>query len=82
MLLSTILHDTMRVISIQGRVPLEVAAVVGFIGGFAERLVPNILRQTVAKIEPADGTPVQAVRSQSSQSTVRNQATPPPVEKR
>ena len=50
LLLSTILHDTIyKVISNQGRIPLEVAAVLGFIGGFAERLVPNMLRQTLSR---------------------------------
>jgi hypothetical protein len=35
-------------------------ATLGFIGGFAERLIPNLLRQTVGKIEA--GTPGQAAR--------------------
>ena len=54
-------------------------AVLGFIGGFAERLIPNILRQTVDKLGlPADssGTPVQAVRSKE---TAAEQKKPPPA---
>ena len=54
-------------------------AVLGFIGGFAERLIPNILRQTVDKLGlPAetDGTPVQAVRSME---TAAGPTKPPPA---
>src|SRR5581483_705538 len=44
--------------------------VLGLIGGFAERLVPNLLQRTADKIEsPASstpGTPVQAVRQDAA----------------
>jgi hypothetical protein len=40
------------------------AAVLGLIGGFAERLIPNLFRQTTGRIESTAGTPVQAVRNQ------------------
>jgi hypothetical protein len=53
-------------------------AVLGFIGGFAERLIPNILRQTVNKLglpTDTDGTPVQAARSKE---TAAEQKKPPP----
>jgi hypothetical protein len=41
----------------------QAMAVLGFVAGFAERLIPNLLRQTAGKMEAAVGTPVQAVRS-------------------
>jgi hypothetical protein len=47
-------------------VPWETAAILGFIAGFAERLVPNLLHQTIDKIESPSGTPVQAFRSQAN----------------
>jgi hypothetical protein len=43
------------------------AAVLGLIGGFAERLIPNLLSRTVDKIDAPVGTPVQAVRSEARQ---------------
>jgi len=42
------------------------AAVLGLIGGFAERLVPGLLDRTAAKVEPQAGTPVQALRNETS----------------
>jgi hypothetical protein len=45
----------------------QAVAVLGFIGGFAERLIPNILRQTIDKMESTVGTPVQAAREQPNQ---------------
>jgi hypothetical protein len=44
----------------------EVAAMLGFLGGFTERLIPTLLRQTVTTIESPDGTPVQAVRRRAT----------------
>jgi hypothetical protein len=44
------------------------AALLGLIGGFAERLIPNLLNQTAGKMGPTDGTPVQAVRSDAAPS--------------
>jgi hypothetical protein len=41
---------------------LEMAAVLGFVAGFAERLVPNIMRWTGERFE-SFGTPSQAVRA-------------------
>jgi hypothetical protein len=38
------------------------------IGGFAERLIPNLLNQTAEKMGPTAGTPVQAVRSDAAAS--------------
>jgi hypothetical protein len=38
------------------------AAVIGLIGGFAERLIPNILLRTASQIQSPAGTPVQAAR--------------------
>ena len=42
---------------------MELEDSVGFVAGFAERLIPNIVRQTADKIESAVGTPVQAARN-------------------
>jgi hypothetical protein len=41
-------------------------AVLGFIGGFAERLVPNLLKRTSSEIAAPAGTPVQAARSEET----------------
>jgi hypothetical protein len=60
------LHDMVFPKAVGGRIPLEGAAILGFLGGFAERLVPNLLRQTASRLETSDGTPVQAARSQSA----------------
>jgi hypothetical protein len=43
------------------------AAVLGLVGGFAERLIPNLLMRTVGQIESPAGTPVQAVRNETMQ---------------
>jgi hypothetical protein len=45
------------------RVLWQAVAMLGFVAGFAERLIPQIVRQTADKIESAVGTPVQAIRS-------------------
>jgi hypothetical protein len=42
--------DPLKLTSVTGWLPF---AVVGFIGGFAERLVPNLLQQSSDKIDPA-----------------------------
>ena len=39
-----------------------VVAIVGFVGGFAERLVPTVFRNAAAAIESSSGTPVQEIR--------------------
>jgi hypothetical protein len=61
---STILSEP-----IKGLVPMmgewRGAAVLGLIGGFAERLIPNLLTRTIGQIETPVGTPVQAVRSEA-----------------
>lgn len=38
-------------------------AVIGFVAGFAERLVPTVFQRTAAGLEESSGTPVQAARS-------------------
>jgi hypothetical protein len=43
----------------------QAAAMLGLIGGFAERLIPNLLGRTADKIESPAGTPVQAARSEA-----------------
>jgi hypothetical protein len=40
----------------------QTAAVLGLLGGFAERFVPNLLLRTIDKVESSVGTPAQAVR--------------------
>jgi hypothetical protein len=45
----------------------QAAAALGFVAGFAERLVPNILRWTGAQFESSVGTPAQAVRKEEQQ---------------
>ena len=59
----------------------EAVAVFGFVGGFAERLIPNILRQTIDKMETSAGTPVQAIRAKESESKAgkNNSAAPLPA---
>jgi hypothetical protein len=38
------------------------AAIVGFLGGFAERLVPTVFRRAAEAFEESSGTPVQLAR--------------------
>ena len=63
LLANTILTDEMRPLIPPRAAPWEAAVLLGLLGGFAERFVPNLLWQSVDKIQPAVGTPVQAVRS-------------------
>jgi hypothetical protein len=42
--------------------PWERIATLGFLAGFAERLIPSLLLQTINRIAITDGTPVQAMR--------------------
>jgi len=44
---------------------LKGVVIVGLIGGFGERLVPNILTKTIGQIENSAGTPVQAARQEA-----------------
>lgn len=39
---------------------VPIVAIIGLVGGFAERLVPNLVRSTIDKVEFRAGTPVQA----------------------
>ena len=57
LLASTILHQPILNLDQQTG-----AAVVGLVGGFAERLIPNILLRTASQIQSPAGTPVQAAR--------------------
>jgi hypothetical protein len=60
LLSSTVLSEPMRTMfSTMGE--WREAAVLGLIGGFAERLIPNLLRQTIGQIDSTAGTPVQAL---------------------
>jgi len=43
----------------------EAVAVLGFIAGFAERLIPTLLSRAAGQIESKAGTPVQAVREEA-----------------
>ena len=44
-------------------IPWPAVALLGFIGGFAERLVPNILQRSAEKMQGSFGTPAQAMRA-------------------
>jgi hypothetical protein len=57
----TILSDTMKHLVPQG--DWQPSAVLGLIGGLAERFVPNLLLRTIGKVDSPIGTPAQAVRS-------------------
>jgi hypothetical protein len=52
--------------------PWERVAILGFIAGFAERLIPNLLLQTINKMQITDGTPVQAAGSEARAETRKN----------
>ena len=58
-LASTILYQPMGL----NLDPQTGAAVVGLVGGFAERIIPNILLRTAGQIQSPAGTPVQAART-------------------
>lgn len=47
-----------------------VVAIVGFLGGFAERLVPTVFQGTATALENGSGTPVQEAR-RHSKATIR-----------
>jgi hypothetical protein len=67
LLASTVFGEMMKkMFAMNDRILADVAAVLGLVGGFAERLVPNLLRQTIGKIESTVGTPVQAVRKRDA----------------
>jgi hypothetical protein len=57
----TVLFDQVHKVLIQ--ITWETAAVLGIIAGFAERLVPILLRQTADKIASTNGALEQAARS-------------------
>ena len=44
----------------------KAVAVIGFVGGFAERLVPVVFQRTAAALEDSSGTPVQAARKREA----------------
>jgi hypothetical protein len=44
----------------------QIVALLSFVGGFAERLIPNILGRTADQIESSVGTPVQDVRNSAT----------------
>jgi hypothetical protein len=66
LLAPTALSDTMtKFIPHWGPPPgWQAAAALGLLAGFAERLVPNMMKWTTAQIEPSVGTPAQAVRNE------------------
>ncbi len=67
LLANTVLDDTFRRLYPDLHwTSWQPAAMLGLIGGFAERLIPNLLNQTAGKMSPAAGTPVQAVRNDAS----------------
>jgi hypothetical protein len=56
----TLLHQSMQQLQSDWQAP----ASVGLIAGFAERLIPNIMRWSSVQLEPSFGTPSQAVRAE------------------
>jgi hypothetical protein len=61
----TIIKQLIGSFDVKTGVPWQAAAILGFLAGFAERLVPNLLQRSINKIESPDdtpGTPVQVVR--------------------
>jgi hypothetical protein len=49
--------------AMQSGASASMAAILGLVGGFAERLVPNLVRSTAEKMDSRAGTPVQATKS-------------------
>ncbi len=75
-LILLLLNPTILGVQVKGLIPMmggaevwQGAAVLGLIGGFAERLIPNLLRRTVDKMESPVGTPVQAVEAMQWEAT-------------
>lgn len=67
LLANTILADTFHKLYPDLRwTSWQHAAMLGLIGGFAERLIPNLLNQTAGKMGSTGGTPVQAVRNDTA----------------
>jgi len=59
--LSIILSDHLKAVLSGG---LRGAAILGLLGGFTERLLPNLLQKAAGQSEPSAGTPVQAARKE------------------
>ena len=57
----------------------QAAAALGLIAGFAERLIPNIMRWSGEQLEPSYGTPSQAVRAEEMR-TSKQAGSPPDTE--
>lgn len=54
----------------------QTARVLGLIGGFAERLIPNLLPRTIDNVESSVGTPAQAVGSAAANSEITENRAP------
>jgi len=54
----------------------EAPAVLGLIAGFAERLIPNIMRWSSVQLEPSFGTPSQAVRAEEMRTSKQAEVHP------
>jgi hypothetical protein len=54
----------------------EAPAVLGLIAGFAERLIPNIMRWSSVQLEPSFGTPSQAVRAEEMRTSKQAEVRP------
>jgi hypothetical protein len=71
LLAGTILTDSIYKLTgfsmnLLGDIPWPEVALLGFLGGFAERLIPNILQRSAEKMEASYGTPAQAMRAADS----------------
>jgi hypothetical protein len=49
-------------VAVGSTVYIQMVAIIGLIGGFAERLVPNLVQGAADKLESNAGTPGQAVQ--------------------
>jgi hypothetical protein len=67
LLASTLLSDSigklMGPMDLRGEIAWPGVALLGFLGGFSERMIPTILQKTAANVDASSGTPAQAIRS-------------------
>jgi hypothetical protein len=69
LLLTTLIPHAMAGTEVSGATSgINMVAILGLVGGFAERLVPNLVRGAAEKLEAGAGTPVQATGKTKDQS--------------